>query len=98
PMRPTFFPYTTLFRSLRVQTHRVVDARAVLHQAGKDVVDIADRKRIVGAVIARGSFRSCPPAVPCLAQWIAIAHEQDVFSLGSADRKSTRLNSSHVKI
>ena len=75
---------------LRVQAHRVVHARAVLHQARQDVVDVADRERIVRAVVARRALGSGAAAVPGLARRIAIAHEQHVLRLragpGSAPR------------
>ena len=53
-------------------------------QPGQDLVDVGDRKGVVGAVVARGALGPGAPAVPGLARRIAIAHEQDVFALRTA--------------
>src|SRR5690349_24005939 len=71
PPRSTLFPYTTLFRSLRM-------AGAIRHRGPDDGGDWIDAP----AGIALGSRR------------LAIL---DLTPLGQ-DRKSTRLNSSHVEI
>src|SRR5678815_2830113 len=41
-----------------VESHGVVHPAAVLDQAGQDVVDVADRKRIVRAVVAHRAVGS----------------------------------------
>ncbi len=69
---------------LRVDAHGVVHARLVLEQAGEDLVQVGDREGIVGAVVAPRPGRSGAPAVPGLAQRVALAHEQDVLGLGPA--------------
>ena len=77
---------------LLVHAHRVVDARAVLHQARQDVVDVGDRERVVGAVVARRSLGPGAPTVPRLARRIALAHEQHVLRLRAAgDQHRDRL-------
>ena len=64
--------------------HRVVDAIAALDQPGQDVVDVADRERIVGAEIAHGALGTGAAPVPGLARRVAVAHEQDVLGLLAA--------------
>jgi hypothetical protein len=66
---------------LRMRTHRVVDAFAPLDQPGQDVVDVADRKRVVGAVVAHRAFGACATSVPGFARRVAIPHEEDVLGL-----------------
>src|SRR5690606_41178222 len=98
PSAPTLFPYTTLFRS-RVADHRdravaraaVGDARAaaalgIAAEIAEDLVLPAAPvfpADVVGAPVAAGAARG--------------AGEARVGG-GGVDRKSTRLNSSHVKI
>ena len=50
-------------------------------QPREDFVDVADGKSMVGAVVARGAFGPRAPSIPGLARRIAIAHEEDVFTL-----------------
>ena len=65
----------------RVPSQRVVDARASLHEAGQDVIDVVDRKGIVGAVLLDRAFRPRTQPVPLLPLWVALAAEQQVFAL-----------------
>src|SRR5690606_41704448 len=90
----TLFPYTTLFRS--ASAAGVADA---LRFAGYTVQSLTiDRAgcwtdaagTVIGFDAAVRVLRSCAVAVPMLHG----AHGED----GTLDRKSTRLNSSHVKI
>src|SRR5436309_11006277 len=83
PPRSTLFPYTTLFRS----TNRwaVEDARA----RGAEVVALHAYEVPVPAPDAAPSS---PVDLPAL---VAEAHDS---AQQFVDRKSTRLNSSHVKI
>ena len=66
---------------IEVHAHRVVNAPAALEQARQDVVDVADRKSIVGAVITHRTVGTGATTVPGLAGGITVAHEQDVFGL-----------------
>src|SRR5690606_41249102 len=95
PLRPTRFPYTTLFRSraggrLERVAHAVHRADEVRAELAAQCLDV----RVDGA----GAAGVRP--VPDLGEQ-ALAREH---GLGGArehheeDRKSTRLNSSHVKI
>src|SRR5690606_40454859 len=88
PPRSTLFPYTTLFRSER-------DALVPLLRARDD----ADFELPVVACpgwTVRGVLAHCSSA---LSRVLEGRFEEGVFSPDSnEDRKSTRLNSSHVKI
>src|SRR3989442_10378363 len=78
PPRSTLFPYTTLFRSLRVTGEEAVHWRLVGNESRRvrlDGLTPDPRERVLGV----GSHR--PEHV-----------------LADLDRKSTRLNSSHVRI
>ena len=66
---------------LAIDTHGIENLRSTLHQPGQDLVDIADRKSIVGAIVpprARGS-RTSP--IPGFALRITLAQEQQIFAL-----------------
>ena len=72
-----------------VQAHGVVDARAFLEQAGQNLVDVGDRKGVVGAVVLDRTGGTGALAVPDLALAVAFANEQHVFrrrASGDQDR------------
>src|SRR5690349_23413696 len=81
PPRSTLFPYTTLFRSVRVRD--LQSAAAQLRRLGFGALELhllrgfAELNRRAAPVLRRAGGRRRAPA---------------------ADRKSTRLNSSHVEI
>src|SRR5690606_41937777 len=84
PPRSTLFPYTTLFRSDRSS------------RSGCDVARRGVRGR-------RGERQDQLPAIARSSPWTRGGRDQHGADLGTsvkvrADRKSTRLNSSHVKI
>src|SRR3712207_7297710 len=87
PPRSTLFPYTTLFRSSRVES-----ARAALER----IRALLDRADSLGTVIRLESVLSDRQAEleSLLAQQKALAAQTQM----STDRKSTRLNSSHANI
>src|SRR5690606_40271329 len=95
PLRPPLFPYTTLFRSvLEPQLRGLLTGQREGDGDGLVLAILVDV--IVHAQLVRGQRRLVLPAVG-----------QDVVALVGAalvvqglerDRKSTRLNSSHVKI
>ncbi len=75
-----------------VEPHRVVDARAALHESGQDVVDVVDGKRIIGAIVLDRALGPRAPPIPGLAQGIAFAHEQHAFRVRAArDQHCNRL-------
>src|SRR3712207_6927135 len=85
PPRSTLFPYTTLFRSRDARLERRRHPRA-LRQRRAAVAGDPRTGVAVGAQRARRASRKrCPPSVH------GVVHP-------SADRKSTRLNSSHANI
>src|SRR5205807_10215125 len=92
PLTPTLFPYTTLFRS---PTRRVGE-RAVLFRevgGGKQVdlgCDLRRRRRLV--------FGRRLPENRTLGLDVLDDDHPLQFGQGAQDRKSTRLNSSHLVI
>src|SRR5690606_42151481 len=89
----SFFPYTTLCRSKLDQWARWRDERLLL----------AQRQDAAASVPATGQHAALPFAAPnaALTPPPGVAKEGRRLKRGSgwtADRKSTRLNSSHVKI
>src|SRR3712207_8394990 len=89
PPRSTLFPYTTLFRSV---THRP----AVGHHARPEQGGTAVQDRIA---VTLENAEELSPTPTCGTRPLGVG-AQDVLSCarGSADRKSTRLNSSHANI
>src|SRR5699024_12720403 len=82
PPRPTLFPYTTLFRS--IVRNRVVDH--LRRQRATDPLpadDVGPGHRMSSMLATRATVREALAALP---------------ELYREDRKSTRLNSSHVSI
>src|SRR5690349_23113656 len=85
PPRPPLFPYTTLFRS-PAAAHARDRAGEFGAESGHRVREAQRRgNREHGAAIARACGR-------------AAAFRSGVAEAGLGDRKSTRLNSSHVEI
>src|SRR5690349_23712884 len=83
PLRSTLFPYTTLFRS--VDDRVVLDARvcAAPRRIGELVHEVT--RVVLVDWLTRGARKRVPLAAA-------------VDRLHELDRKSTRLNSSHVEI
>src|SRR5690606_41815672 len=79
PPRSTLFPYTTLFRSLRLNDHSSGERQA---ERGEADTGPTIPRTAGGLSAGRGGASGLPPS-SCIAR---------------SDRKSTRLNSSHVKI
>src|SRR5690606_40597999 len=91
PPRSTLFPYTTLFRS-----HGGSGQRAARGRRRRRVPELEPDTRGPGAGDAR---RGAGPSRPSLRRTRAAAAGVDArVARRRADRKSTRLNSSHVKI
>src|SRR5690606_40963272 len=82
PHAPTLFPYTTLFRSPLLE------------------YDLPDRCDLVQYLIALHLLQRRDHFVPCLllGKLIIMGFQCLILRPVAADRKSTRLNSSHVKI
>src|SRR5439155_24431084 len=87
--RSTLFPYTTLFRS------RLELAHALL-RAGAQLADRPELDRIGGARFRAGGLESRPHAVVAQRALLRGARDGVHVDHAEGDRKSTRLNSSHV--
>src|SRR5207302_9244622 len=95
--RSMFFPYTTLFRSPAAFASRLEDR---IH-FGARVVRMEQDKQGVQAVVQRGSGHEVVSAdfLICAIPFTVLRGIDVSPAFSSAkDRKSTRLNSSHVKI
>src|SRR5207302_11200227 len=98
PPTPTLFPYTTLFRSL----HAAAGRPARHDRPATRGAHPGRRVRRVGSVAALGDpvrlrgHHAVDAALPEARQRIPATRRTRLP--GCADRKSTRLNSSHVKI
>src|SRR3712207_8065944 len=93
PPRSPLFPYTTLFRSLRVGMEDVLTlARGVPVEHNAELVDRA---------VALGRLAQREPMTPDVARALLGVRSPEGVGAGLAgrgDRKSTRLNSSHANI
>src|SRR5690349_11907352 len=87
----TLFPYTTLFRSMPVGKPRSAEAHAVRKELSfrKNPSRFCRTSRMATSVAAEASVAQAAPATP---------RPNVKMSTASRDRKSTRLNSSHVEI
>src|SRR5690606_41957794 len=95
PPRPTLFPYTTLFRS---RTRAGTPVRVQL--LGSDPACLADnaaRACSLGAPAIDLNF-GCPAKTVNKSRGGAVLLNEPELLHAILDRKSTRLNSSHVKI
>src|SRR5207249_7341498 len=88
PPTPTLFPYTTLFRS---EATRVVDG--TLRRPKPNFCNGGTRRRDIDSMMRFGKLRLDRPPVPHTPRGSASPKY-----LAETDRKSTRLNSSHVSI
>src|SRR5690349_23990599 len=84
PPRSTLFPYTTLFRSNLIE--ELIPDAEVIHFVDSDVLATVVREQ--------GISTKSEERMTHLAQAAEAAGADIIFS----DRKSTRLNSSHVEI
>src|SRR2546429_958993 len=88
PPRSTLFPYTTLFRSVALAHH---DA-ALDDQGRRGEAELVGAQQRADDDVAAGLHLAVGLNADAAAQ--AVEH-QGLLGLGQADRKSTRLNSSH---
>src|SRR5207249_10548220 len=90
PPRSTLFPYTTLFRSTTYLTHNPETAK----------IAQCDHSRAVGNE-SNGQTLTAKPSPKhgtALSMMIPTVSPCAWSTMGQVDRKSTRLNSSHVSI
>src|SRR2546426_2023388 len=85
PPRSTLFPYTTLFRSLIEPLNDTAGNRRWLAHADGSKVDVA-------------ALPVAPPLDQTALHPLPLALAQTDLFAGVGDRKSTRLNSSHLVI
>src|SRR5690606_41563523 len=98
PPRSPLFPYTTLFRSLiREQTLGEEIANAISHGLGC-LLAIASLPILVHHAALRGDPAQVVAASVFAGTAILLYLVSTLYHALPADRKSTRLNSSHVKI
>src|SRR5690606_41378566 len=95
--RLTRLPYTTLFRSVAIAVGNDRQFAALARELGQP--ELADDPRF-SSNSARVAHRQDLKAIieAATAQDTAVHWAQTLMSAGVPDRKSTRLNSSHVKI
>src|SRR5256885_11951113 len=108
PPRSTLFPYTTLFRSIPTTRWRAVSSRAQLTHAIAAIglpgvlktrrlgYDGKGQAVIRTAADARRAWSALGAAPLLYEEWIPFDCEASI--IGARDRKSTRLNSSHLVI
>src|SRR5262249_37514854 len=75
----------------RVPAQREVQIVDVLEQAGQLGVELGDRKRFVGTVVAGGALDARPATIPDLALGIARTNEQQETPLPSGSQKRHRV-------
>src|SRR5689334_24100129 len=85
PPRSTLFPYTTLFRSVRAAAKLGLTAIPVMVARGWSAEETRAFRVADNQLAARGS-------------WDLELLGKELQEIGSGDRKSTRLNSSHSSI
>src|SRR3712207_7085687 len=91
PPRSTLFPYTTLFRSAR----EALDAgQALADRADEQLLHVGAGAHFDGGLVELHP----PPVVGVEAEDGAVGHALVADQQVGADRKSTRLNSSHANI
>src|SRR5690606_40160342 len=95
PPSPTLFPYTTLFRSQFHQVDR--ERRGIAGDPAHGGFPSGQARRKRHHPLRRDAGVLGVPAVVIDAEPKAV-HDDGVAFLEARDRKSTRLNSSHVKI
>src|SRR5699024_11922955 len=97
PRHLTFFPYTTLFRSLLSYANNIHTYEGGTHEEGfkraltKVINNYATKNNIIKAGEERLSGEEVREGITAI---VSIKHMDPQFE----DRKSTRLNSSHVSI
>src|SRR5690606_41223457 len=96
PPTPTPFPYTTLFRSDAYDESGTVDPGGTTEDP-ESLAILTERQRTLWEAVG-----SLPDRCRVLLRLVAFVdrpdYDQVSTALGMPDRKSTRLNSSHVKI
>src|SRR5205807_6050602 len=96
PPPPPLFPYTTLFRSRHPAWREHTEDSRV---RSRPAFHLRHRQRPQhGRMAAPRSFAAPPGPVKRDQRWLSHTESERAFPRYSADRKSTRLNSSHLVI
>ena len=101
PPRFTLFPYTTLFRSqgARDAAQILQEREAALAELTEDVARLAARHQSAQRLLEDGQVTLARSQADAARAGDAVAGAKTALAQASdADRKSTRLNSSHVVI
>src|SRR3712207_9539064 len=94
PPRSTLFPYTTLFRSVADQ----VEERELVREGGEEVEDHDGLPPDALPVSACTTTAMREPSAPLTSTTSPSRSASLTSGASAADRKSTRLNSSHANI
>src|SRR5690606_41200881 len=94
PPRSSLFPYTTLCRSLGVAQERRARALDLVRPTGEHVAAVRELQRPLGVLL---DHQYCYARLVDLGNLLE-DHVDEERRQSGRDRKSTRLNSSHVKI
>src|SRR5204862_2835900 len=97
PPSSTLFPYTTLFRSFSALTLGVT-LYAITRDQDAELAMLGMISRVVEGVLGAMSLRGNPGTMLVGATFFAVGSLLFSWLLLRGDRKSTRLNSSHVEI
>src|SRR5207253_11076484 len=98
PPISSLFPYTTLFRSVRVVLRRRADLVKINLLVELQVFLGSFAGRRVARVVEAGAVAGPGHVAAAGGEDDARSHVVEFFPTGHIDRKSTRLNSSHVAI
>src|SRR5690606_41893902 len=95
PPRSTLIPYTTLFRSAEGAT-KFITIR--VEEAGSQDEALRVAYAVAHSPLVKTAFYASDPNLGRILAAVGYAGIEDLDVQGVKDRKSTRLNSSHVKI
>src|SRR5207249_10567860 len=93
PPASTLFPYTTLFRSQEEQG-RPREGNSIFWGSNREGSKLRPSSRRYGGLLYSDGTPSLPPCKGGLLESPGLCEQ----GIGTQDRKSTRLNSSHVSI
>src|SRR5205807_7436079 len=95
PPSSILFPYTTLFRSHNVFISDSTTPQAAYYSASPDGITWATPRRLSGGVVNAEGANIATAGTRIIVGWVT---GFSAYDRAGADRKSTRLNSSHLVI
>src|SRR5699024_12793939 len=98
PSLSPLFPYTTLFRSAALACGALSEWRATILVRESACLQVGHRRRLDAELCAERSSLDGLGDAGLAAAAKAVAYRLDPQAVVDQDRKSTRLNSSHVSI